>query len=323
MILGPSVAMLTSSAGVLLQCTLRVRRAQPLYRAAFSVASVAITVQMAGFVWDTLGGNPGGPTLVPLAATTLTYFVVNTALVATAIGVSNGLSPLRAWYWEFFWRHLLLLRCCRRRRRAHRIHEEPAAALGAGTAYVSVAYQMSLRRIDEERRHAASFRAVVTTQTALARAQQLQPRWGRKRAPALESPRLSVTVQTIRDGVMMVDRDGSILLMNDEARGLGSRADSPANDRSWPCSRPRLFRTLWDALRCRTAKRSTRQRRRAGWRHSARECPEHRRAMPKVKWRCGLGPARHHASLVRSRSRAAHLNRWACLEAWRTTSTTF
>src|SRR5262245_53988495 len=95
MILGPNVAMLTSSAGVLLQCTLKVRRSQPLYRAAFSVASVAITVQTAGLVWLTLGGNPGGPTLVPLAATTLTYFLVNTALVATAIGVSNGLSPLR------------------------------------------------------------------------------------------------------------------------------------------------------------------------------------------------------------------------------------
>jgi hypothetical protein len=103
MILGPNVAMLTACAGVLLQCTLRVRRSQPWYRAAFSVASVAITVQMAGLAWQVLGGDLAGPTLVPLAATTATYFLVNTGLVATAIGLSNDLSPLRAWYWEFFW----------------------------------------------------------------------------------------------------------------------------------------------------------------------------------------------------------------------------
>ena len=82
----------------------RVRRSQPLYRAAFSVASVAITVQTAGLVWQhsrrqTRQDQPS----VPLAATTATYFLVNTGLVATAIGLSNGLSPLRAWYWEFFW----------------------------------------------------------------------------------------------------------------------------------------------------------------------------------------------------------------------------
>ena len=103
MTLGADVAMLTSSAGVLLQCTLRVRRSQPLYRAAFSIASVAITVQAAGLVWRALGGDLAGTTLVPLAATTATYFLLNTGLVATAIGLSNGLSPLRAWYWEFFW----------------------------------------------------------------------------------------------------------------------------------------------------------------------------------------------------------------------------
>ena len=156
MILGPSVAMLTSSAGVLLQCTLRVRRSQPLYRAAFSVASVAITVQTAGLVWRTLDGNPGGPTLVPLAATTLTYFLVNTGLVATAIGVSNGLSPLRAWYWEFFWSapSYFLSGAAAGVVGLIVIHEEylllPSALVPLYVSYR--AYQMSLRRIEEERR---------------------------------------------------------------------------------------------------------------------------------------------------------------------------
>ena len=237
MILGPSVAMLTSSAGVLLQCTLKVRRSQPLHRAAFSVASVAITVQTAGFVWEALGGNPGGPTLVPLAATTLTYFLVNTALVATAIGVSNGLSPLRAWYWEFFWSapSYFLSGAAAGVVGLIVIHEEylllPSALVPLYVSYR--AYQMSLRRIDEERRHAAELsRAVVTTQTALARAQQSEAALGaEKERLVLESSRLSVTVQTIRDGVMMVDRNGSILLMNDEARRLAAVAPGQPGER--------------------------------------------------------------------------------------------
>jgi PAS domain S-box-containing protein len=40
----------------------------------------------------------------------------------------------------------------------------------------------------------------------------------------LESSRLTVTVQTIRDGVMTVDRNGTLLLMNDQARKLAALA---------------------------------------------------------------------------------------------------
>ncbi|MGH9256498.1 MAG: ATP-binding protein [Vicinamibacterales bacterium] len=234
MILGADVAMLTSSAGVLLQSALRVRRSQPLSRAAFSVASVAITVQTAGLVWRTLGGDLAGPTLVPLAATTATYFIVNTGLVATAIGLSNGLSPLRAWYWEFFWSapSYFLSGAAAGVVGLIVIHEEylllPSALVPLYVSYR--AYQLSLRRIDEERRHAAELsRAVVTAQAALARAQQSEAELAaEKERLVLESSRLSVTVQTIRDGVMMVDRDGSILLMNDEARRLAAVApDQP------------------------------------------------------------------------------------------------
>src|SRR5688572_16212544 len=68
MTLGPNVAMVTASTGVLFQCTWRVRRSQPLYRAAFSVASVAITVQAVGWNWRALDGS--------LAAVTLTTVLV-------------------------------------------------------------------------------------------------------------------------------------------------------------------------------------------------------------------------------------------------------
>ena len=237
MILGPNVAMLTSSAGVLLQCTLRVRRSQPWYRAAFSVASVAITVQTAGVAWEILGGDLAGPTLVPLAATTATYFLVNTGLVATAIGLSNGLSPLRAWYWEFFWSapSYFLSGAAAGVVGLIVVHEEylllPSALVPLYVSYR--AYQLSLRRIEEERRHAGELsKAVVTTQAALARAQQTEAELAaEKERLVLESSRLSVTVQTIRDGVLMVDRDGSILLMNDEARRLASVAPEQPGER--------------------------------------------------------------------------------------------
>jgi PAS domain S-box-containing protein len=237
MTVGSGVAMLTSAAGTLLQSTLRVRRSQPLYRAAFSIAAVAITVQAAGVVWRQLGGDLSGPTLVPLAATTATYFLLNTGLVATAIGISNGLSPLRAWYWEFFWSapSYFLSGAAAGVVGIIVVQEEylllPSALVPLYVSYR--AYQLSLRRIDEERRHAAELsRAVVTSQAALARAQQSEAELAaEKERLVLESSRLSVTVQTIRDGVMMVDRDGSILLMNEEARRLAAVAPDQPGER--------------------------------------------------------------------------------------------
>jgi len=239
MMLGADVAMVTASAGVLLQCTVRVRQAQPLYRSAFSIATMIITVQTAGFVWRVLGGDLTAPAqlVVPLLATVLTYFLVNTALVATAIGVSSGLSPLRAWQREFFWSApsyfiagaaagvvgLIL---------AH--GEYMLLPLAFVPLYVSYrAYQLSLRRIDEERRHAAELADMVaTTQEALRRATASEAALAaEKERLVLESSRLAVTVETIRDGVLMADRSGSILLMNDEARRLLSFVSDQSNVR--------------------------------------------------------------------------------------------
>src|SRR5687768_1825567 len=77
MTLGPNVAMVTASTGVLFQCTWRVRRSQPLYRAAFSVASVAITVQAVGWIWTAMDARVADPTLtatlVPLLAVSAGY----------------------------------------------------------------------------------------------------------------------------------------------------------------------------------------------------------------------------------------------------------
>lgn len=223
MTLGADVAMVTASSGVLFQCTWRVRRAQPLYRAAFSVASVAITAQAAGWIWRALNGSVASPTLttmlVPLAAACAGYFVINTGLVAAAVGLTNRESPIRAWYREFFWSAPSYFLSGAAAGVVSLIITNDAYVLlplAFIPLYVSYrAYHLSLSRIEAERRHTAELAQALdrATQSEAALAEE-------KERLVLESARLHVTVQTIRDGVMTEDRDGTILLMNDQARKL-------------------------------------------------------------------------------------------------------
>ena len=104
---GANLAMLLGAIGVLIQCTVRVRRKQPIHRAAFSAAAVVIAVQVAGMGWRALGGSLTQitltSTLLPLMVCAITYFIVNTSLVVGAIAVTSSISPKRAWNPEFLW----------------------------------------------------------------------------------------------------------------------------------------------------------------------------------------------------------------------------
>jgi hypothetical protein len=90
---GANLAMLLGAIGVLIQCTVRVSRKQPIHRAAFSAAAVVIAVQIAGMGWNALGGSLTELTLtttvLPLAVCAITYFAVNAGLVAGAIAVTT------------------------------------------------------------------------------------------------------------------------------------------------------------------------------------------------------------------------------------------
>ena len=102
---GANLAMFLGAIGVLIQCTVRVRRKQPIHRAAFSAAAVIIAVQVAGMGWKALGGSLTTltltSTLLPLMVCAITYFIVNTSLVVGAIAVTSEVSPVRAWNPEF------------------------------------------------------------------------------------------------------------------------------------------------------------------------------------------------------------------------------
>src|SRR6185295_11738250 len=107
LLLGTWPAAVVGVAGAWAQCTINVKRAYPLHRTLFSVAAEAVTMLATGFVYHWLGGRTGGFELAalakPLVGAILTYFIVNTGLVACAIAVSTRQSPLRVWYREFFW----------------------------------------------------------------------------------------------------------------------------------------------------------------------------------------------------------------------------
>ncbi len=88
---GADVAMVIAAAGVLVQCMTRVGRRQPLYRTAFSVATVVISVKAAGVTLTALGGGITElrvAAIMPLVAMTVVYFAAQAGLVAGAIALS-------------------------------------------------------------------------------------------------------------------------------------------------------------------------------------------------------------------------------------------
>src|SRR4026209_1841243 len=107
LLLGPNETMIVAAASAWSQCTFRIKERNPVYRTLFSMACLVITVQAAGFVYIFLDGVPGKFDLYTLpkslvgAATG--YFLVNTAMVATAIALSTRQSVVHVWNENFLW----------------------------------------------------------------------------------------------------------------------------------------------------------------------------------------------------------------------------
>jgi PAS domain S-box-containing protein len=232
LVIGTPLTMVIAAAAAIVQCTVRVRKRQPIHRTAFSAATMVIAAWAAGQVWDALGGsvvNVGlSETAVPLSAAAMTLFVVNTGLVAGAVALSTSGSATRSWHTEFLWSAPSYFLAAVVAGVIALIMSHDAyllLPLAAAPLYISYrAYQISVRRIEEERRHAQELAAMVaTTQEALARAIQSEAALeAEKEGLALAKARLAVTVQTISDGVITVDRNGLVLLMNDAAQSLTS-----------------------------------------------------------------------------------------------------
>jgi signal transduction histidine kinase/ActR/RegA family two-component response regulator len=107
LLLGPRPATVIAVAGVWIQCTVNVKRPYPIYRTLFSMAAEAITMLATGMAYEQLGGAHSAFDLAalprPLVGAIVTYFCVNTGLVAGAIGLSTDRSVAEVWRQEFLW----------------------------------------------------------------------------------------------------------------------------------------------------------------------------------------------------------------------------
>ncbi len=109
LLLGANETMLVGAASAASQCTFRTKARSAPYRTLFSMASLVLTVKASGLAYAWLGG-PTAPdqfsilTLSkPLVGAATMYFVCNTLLVATAIGLSTRQRIGRVWNENFLW----------------------------------------------------------------------------------------------------------------------------------------------------------------------------------------------------------------------------
>jgi PAS domain S-box-containing protein len=223
LLLGPEQAMIVAIAGALTQCTFKVKQPYPLYRTIFSLAAEAITIAATGGAYASLGGVTGVlySAALPkaIAGTIVTYFVVNTALVAGAIASSTRRPPWKVWRDDFLWSGPSFMVAGAAGALAAVIIEQGdrwSAVLMLAPIYLTYrTYRIYLGRIDDERRH------LYETQKLHREAlESLSHARRAERALANEKERLAVTLRSIGDGVIATDLDGTIRLMNNVAEWL-------------------------------------------------------------------------------------------------------
>ncbi|MBW8868175.1 MAG: hypothetical protein JF610_12750, partial [Acidobacteria bacterium] len=109
LLLGADETMLVAAASAWSQCTFRTESRTPPYRTLFSIASLLLTVKAAGLAYGWLGGASTAAFLTPfeiakpLVGAATTYFVFNTAFIATAIALSTRQRIFRVWNENFLW----------------------------------------------------------------------------------------------------------------------------------------------------------------------------------------------------------------------------
>ena len=108
LLLGADTTMLVAATSAWSQCTFRTQTRSPAHRTLFSMASLVLTVKATGYVFTWLGGPPPGDPYTwqiarPLVGAAMTYFVCNTFLIATAIGLSSQQPLIKVWNENFLW----------------------------------------------------------------------------------------------------------------------------------------------------------------------------------------------------------------------------
>jgi len=109
LLLGADPTLFVAALSAWSQCTFRTKARAEVYRTLFSMASLLLTVKAAGLVYLWLGGPTTSvafdPSALPkpLVGAATTYFLCNTALIATAIALSTRQPFGRVWNENFLW----------------------------------------------------------------------------------------------------------------------------------------------------------------------------------------------------------------------------
>jgi diguanylate cyclase (GGDEF)-like protein/putative nucleotidyltransferase with HDIG domain len=109
LMLGADATMWVAAMSAWSQCTFRTESRSPLHKTLFSMATLVLTVKVAGLVYVWLGGPPPGrldsvaALARPLVGAATTYFALNTLFVASAISLSSRQPVFRVWNDNFLW----------------------------------------------------------------------------------------------------------------------------------------------------------------------------------------------------------------------------
>jgi len=198
LLLGPDAAALIAVVGVWIQCTYRTKQRYPLHRTVFSMAALAITMVAAGSVyqWTADATTPttfGAVLSKPLVLTLGVYFLGNTSLVAAAIALSTGRTPLATWREDFLWSASTFMVAGMAGALGAVIvargEHWRALLLLAPVYLIYRTYDALVGRLDDQKRHAEAMRALHgETVTALRQAREAE------RALAEEKERLAVAL---------------------------------------------------------------------------------------------------------------------------------
>ena len=163
LLLGPNQTMLVAAVSAWSQCTFRISERNPPHRTLFSMACLVITVQAAGHVYYVMGGfKPLEPLVfkelaLPLLGAATTYFLLNTATIATAIALSTRQSLVRVWNENFLWSapsYFVGAAAAAAAAWLYNVAGHWVALLLAAPLYLTYrTYKVYLGRVEDEQRH--------------------------------------------------------------------------------------------------------------------------------------------------------------------------
>ena len=107
LLIGREMTMLVAGASACAQSIFGTNRRNPAFRILFNTAALVLTVQASGMTFTYFGGQPGEldfqSIAKPLVASALAYYLVNTLIVATAVGLAARQRVWSVWQTNFLW----------------------------------------------------------------------------------------------------------------------------------------------------------------------------------------------------------------------------